>query len=178
MNKQIPDSIQNASLFQNDFTADEFANRRAKVFDKIEGNAVVVLQGASPTGEFDIFRQLDDFYYLCGVEAPYSCLLFNGRERKTILYLPAHNPQQECNEGKILDSDDVELVKSLTGVDEVRKLEAFNEDIIGAKIIYTLKRSWHHGSIPEPLDALISLKLYALMLKFKTYLRLSTLFAL
>jgi Xaa-Pro aminopeptidase len=153
MNKQISDSIQNASLFQNDFTAEEFANRRAKIFDKIEENAIVALQGASPTGEFDIFRQLDDFYYLCGVEVPYSYLLLDGRNRKTILYLPAHNAQQERNEGKILNSDDIELVKSLTGVDEVRKLEAFNEDIIGAKIIYTLRRSWHHGSISEPLDA-------------------------
>jgi len=156
MDKTISTYAQNNHLFQTDFTIEEFSNRRTKVFDRIEDDAIVLLQGASPTGEFDIFRQLDDFYYLCGVEVPYSYLLLNGKNRKTILYLPACDPQQERNEGKILNSDDTELVKTLTGVDEVRKLETFYEDINGAKIFYTLQRLWHHGSIPEPLDAQMS----------------------
>jgi len=129
MNKTTSTSAQNTYLFQTDFTVEELSNRRTGIFDRIIDNAIVVLQGASPTGEFDIFRQSDDFYYLCGVEAPCSYLMLNGKDRKTILYLPAYNPQQERNEGKILDSDNEELVKTLTGVDEVRKLETFYEDI-------------------------------------------------
>jgi len=153
MNKTESTYAQNNYLFQTDFTVEEFSNRRTKIFDRIEDDAIVILQGASPTGEFDIFRQQDDFYYLCGVEVPYSYLMLNGENRKTVLYLPACNPQQERNEGRILNSDDIELVKMLTGADEVRKLDAFYDDIIGAKIIYTLQRLWHHGGIPEHLDA-------------------------
>ena len=87
MNKSST-STQHASLYQTDFLPKEFSDRRAKVFDAIGDNALAVLQGAAPSGTFDIFRQANEFYYLCGVGVPYAYLLLDGKSRKTILYLP------------------------------------------------------------------------------------------
>ncbi|MFQ6039363.1 MAG: aminopeptidase P N-terminal domain-containing protein [Candidatus Poribacteria bacterium] len=152
MNKSLPIFAQNASLFQTDIPPDEFFARRAKVFDKIGNNAFVVLQGDSQREEFDIFRQSNEFYYLCGVEVTDAYLLLDGRSRKTILYLPARNPQQERTEGPILNSDDAELVQTLTGVDEVRNVNSLPQDMTGATTIYTPHSRVNQGSAPEPLD--------------------------
>lgn len=129
---------QHTSLFQTDVTPEEFAQRRARVFEKILPNALVVLQASQPTGEFDRFRQAREFFYLCGVEVPHAYLMLDGRNRKTSLYLPEHNPQQERSEGPVLNSSDPESVAKLTGVDEVRKPEALAHDVLGATTIYTL----------------------------------------
>jgi len=136
MSESPSTSNQYASLFQTDFPAEEFSNRRAKIFDRIGDNALAVLQSARPPGYLGVFRQANEFYYLCGVEVPNAYLLLDGRSRKTILYLPAHNPQQERSEGPILNSDNAELTQRLTGADEVRKPDVLPQDIIGAKTIY------------------------------------------
>ena len=150
MNKSLSTSAQPASLFQTNFPPDEFSAHRAKVFHKIGNNSLSILQGASQTEEFDIFRQSNEFYYLCGVEVPDAYLLLDGRSRKTILYLPGCNPQQERTEGPILNSDDSELAKTLTGVDEVRNVGALSQDIAGATTIYTPHSHANQGITSEP----------------------------
>jgi len=150
MNKSLSTSAQHASLFQTNFPPDEFSAHRAKVFHKIGNNSLAILQGASQTEEFDIFRQSNEFYYLCGVEVPNAYLLLDGRSRKTILYLPGCNPQQERTEGPILNSDDSELAKTLTGVDEVRNVGALSQDIVGATTIYTPYSHANQGITSEP----------------------------
>jgi len=137
MSKSLSASAQYDSLFQTDLPPGEFSDRRAKVFDRIGNDALAVLQGAVPTGEFDVFRQSNEFYYLCGVEVPYAYLLLDGKSRKTILYLPGRDPQQERSEGPILNSDDAELAKTLTGVDEVQNVDTLSRDLAGAATIYT-----------------------------------------
>ncbi len=122
------------------------------MFDRIGNNALVILQGAAPTGYLNHFRQLNEFYYFCGVEVPYAYLLLDGRSRETNLYLPEHNPQQERSEGAILNSDDAELAKTLTGVDEVRKPDALSRDITGATTIYTPHSHANQGVASEALN--------------------------
>ena len=160
MNKSLSTSVQHASLFQTNFSPGEFPERRAKVFDEIGNNALAVLQGASQTGEFDVFRQSNEFYYLCGVEVPYSYLLLGGKSRKAILYLPARDPQQERAEGAILNSDDAELATMLTGVDEVRKVDALSQDLAGAAAIYTPHSNANQGVASEPLKGQPTRKAY------------------
>ena len=92
MDMSSPTSVPDVSLFQTDFPPLEFSVRRGKVFDQIGSNALALLQGASPLGELQSFRQSNDFYYLCGVEVPDAYLLLDGNCRKTTLYLPGHNP--------------------------------------------------------------------------------------
>ena len=106
-------------LFTTDFPAEEFARRRAAVYDAIGREAVAVLQGAPGPVGFTRFRQSNEFYYLCGVEVPHAYLLLDGESRRTILYLPHRNNSRERSEGKLLSAEDAELVVKLTGVELV-----------------------------------------------------------
>lgn len=108
--------------YQVDFPPEEFRTRWGAIFDRIGPEAVAVAQGASLTGGFQVPRQSNTFYYLCGIETPGAYLLLDGRTRRVTLYLPARNERLERNEGKVLSADDADLVRRLTGVDDVRPL--------------------------------------------------------
>ncbi len=114
---------QAAPFYQTDFPPEEFQARWAKVFDAIGTEAVVVVQGVGPTTGFIVPRQTNEFYYLCGIETPQSYLLLDGRTRKVTLFLPPRNARLEAAEGKVLSADDAELVKKLTGADDVLSTE-------------------------------------------------------
>lgn len=115
-----------AQHYQSDFPAEEFRARWAKVFDKIGGQAVAVAQGAPLTNGFQLPRQSNSFYYLCGVETPGSYLRLDGRTRTVTLYLPPRNARLERAEGKVLSAADAELAKRLTGADAVLSTEAMD----------------------------------------------------
>jgi len=112
---------------QTDFPPGEFKARWEVIFNKIGNQAVAVLQGAPRTNGFIFPRQTNEFYYLSGIETPGSYLLLDGRTRKATLYLPARDARLESAEGKVLSAGDADLVKSLTGADEVLSTEAMRE---------------------------------------------------
>jgi len=116
--------------YQTDFPPEEFQARWAKVVDRIGGNAVAILQGVPQTNGFIMPRQSNDFYYLCGIETPHSYLVLDGRRKKVTLYLPPRNARLESAEGKVLSADDAELVKRLTGVDEVASTETMRDNFL------------------------------------------------
>ncbi|MEW6126925.1 MAG: Xaa-Pro peptidase family protein [Acidobacteriota bacterium] len=106
-------------LFTKDFPPEEFAARRNAIYDAIGQNAIAIIQGAeSPTG-YTRFRQSNEFYYLCGIEAPHAYLLLDGAMRRATLYLPHRNEGRERGEGKMLSAEDAELIKKLSGIDAV-----------------------------------------------------------
>ncbi len=111
-----------AQYYQTDFPADEFKTRHAAVFERIGSNAVAVVQGVHQTEGFTLPRQHNTFYYLSGIETPGAYLLLDGRSRTVIIYLPARNPRLEAAEGRVLSAEDTELVKRISGVDEVKAL--------------------------------------------------------
>ncbi len=117
-----------APWYQSDFPREEFRARWEKAFDQIGDKAVAVVAGASQTNGFIFPRQTNDFYYLCGVETPGSYILLDGRSRKVTLYLPPRNKRLEAAEGKVLSADDADLVKRLTGVDDVQSTDAMRGD--------------------------------------------------
>src|SRR5258708_39672145 len=117
--------------YQTDFPPDEFKARWSKIFEKIGNNAIAILQGVPQTNGFIMPRQGNDFYYLCGIETPHSYLALDGRRKKVTLYLPPRNARLESAEGKVFSADDVELVKRLTGVDEVSSTETMRENFLG-----------------------------------------------
>jgi Xaa-Pro aminopeptidase len=119
-------------LYQTDFPPEEFKARWEKVFDKIGNEAVAIVQGVPQTNGFIVPRQSNEFYYLCGIETPQSYLLLDGRKRKVTLYLPPRNARLESAEGKVLSADDAELVKQLTGADEVLSTEVMKGDWLGS----------------------------------------------
>lgn len=137
-------SAQDRHYYQTDFPKEEFAERRATVFRAIGKDAIAVLQGAKGTGDFNVFRQSNEFYYLTGIETPHAYLLLDGRSRKATLYLPHRDVERERNEGKLLSAEDEALVKALTGVDAVRDTASLSLDLAGiglmrppAPLLYT-----------------------------------------
>jgi Xaa-Pro aminopeptidase len=108
--------------YQTDFPPEEFRARWSTILDRIGPEAVAVAQGAPLTSGFQVPRQSNTFYYLCGIETPGAYLLLDGRSRRVTLYLPPRNERLERSEGKVLSADDADLVRRLTGVDDVRPL--------------------------------------------------------
>jgi Xaa-Pro aminopeptidase len=109
--------------YQTDFPAEEFKARHAQVFAQIGENAVAVVQGVHQTEGYTFPRQHNTFYYLSGIETPGAYLLLDGRAKKVTIYLPRRNQRLEAAEGRVLSADDVELVKRVSGADDVQAVE-------------------------------------------------------
>ncbi|TXE04028.1 M24 family metallopeptidase [Algoriphagus aquimarinus] len=126
---------QEKNYYQTDFSKEEFAARRAKIFDAIGNQSIAVIQGAGGTPGVSVFRQSNSFYYLTGIESPHAYLLINGRNRRSTLYLSHRDEGMERNQGKVLSVEDAELVKELTGIDEVKGIEFLARDLSGSGLI-------------------------------------------
>ncbi|MEB2782478.1 Xaa-Pro peptidase family protein [Algoriphagus sp. C2-6-M1] len=131
----IPAIAQQKNYYQTDFSKEEFASRRAKVFDAIGNQSIAVIQGSGGTPGVSVFRQSNSFYYLTGVESPHAYLLLNGRNKRSTLYLPHRNEGMENNQGKVLSAEDADLVKELTGIDQVKGIEFLASDLSGTGLI-------------------------------------------
>jgi Xaa-Pro aminopeptidase len=114
--------------YQKDFPPEEFKARWAAVFEQIGNNAVAIVQGLPQTNGFIYPRQSNEFYYLSGIETPGSYILLDGRSHKVTLFMPPRNARLESAEGKVLSAEDGELIKSLTGVDDVQSTDAMRGD--------------------------------------------------
>lgn len=116
-------------LLQSDFEAGEFAGRRSRVGAAIaEGRALV--QGAPRQTGSTAFRQSNEFYYLTGVETPHSYLIVDAGTGRSVLYLPRRDDSLEESEGAILSFEDQEAAVALSGVDEVRPVDALTRDLV------------------------------------------------
>ncbi len=73
-------------VFRNVFPADEFAARRARLFEEI-GDGVAILEGTTERPGEQPFRQANQFYYLTGVAEPRAIALLDGRTRQTTIFL-------------------------------------------------------------------------------------------
>jgi Xaa-Pro aminopeptidase len=118
--------------YQNFFPPEEFQARRAKVFEQIGKEAIAIVQGAADPGGYIYPRQTNTFYYLCGVENPYSYLVLDGRTRKTTLYLPR---SRGSDQDRVLATNNPERTRELIGVDEVRQTDQLTA--LDAPVIYT-----------------------------------------
>src|SRR4029453_12862562 len=84
------------------FPPEDFAARRAGVYDAIGSDAFALVQGAPSPPGYTRFRQSNEFYYLCGIETPHAYLLLDGSTKKATVYLPNRNEGREKGEGKVL----------------------------------------------------------------------------
>ena len=126
-------------LFPTSLPKEEFAERRAKLFQKI-GDAVVVMQGATETSSYEKFRQSNQFYYLTGVETPRAILVMDGKAKSTSLYLNLTNEQMERSEGPLLGPG--AAAESLTGIEHVLPRGDFDKvaESLGGRTVYTTFR--------------------------------------
>ncbi len=125
---------QDQYYFRTDFTKEEFASRRNALYDTIGPN-MAIIQGAADVDGFSVFRQSNSFYYLSGFEVPHSYLLLNGRLRSATLYVPHRDPGRERSEGKTLAAEDAELIKELTGIEEVKPIEQMGKDWVWGALV-------------------------------------------
>ena len=116
-------------LFSEDFPPQEFAERRANVFDRMGADGVVVMQGEPTPRGYTRFRQSNEFYYLTGIEVAHAMLIMDGASRVTTLYLPHRNEGRERGEGHVLSAEDADLIRELSGIDRVSATEQFAEDL-------------------------------------------------
>lgn len=135
---------QEKHYYQTDFSKEDLAERRTRIFETIGNNAIAIIQGAKGTADFNVFRQSNEFYYLSGIETTHAYLLLDGRNRTTTLYLGHRDADRERNEGKLLSAEDEDLIKGLTGIDAVRGVESMSLDLVGkglmrppAPLLYT-----------------------------------------
>ena len=140
---------QEAHGYQADFPREELAARRARVLDAIGPQGIAVIPGATGTTGFGGFRQANDFYYLCGVEAPHAYLLLDGRTRNATLYLPRRDDDRERSEGKVLAVEDSTLLVRLTGVARVQGLERLSHDLAGAGLLRPPAMALHVPLAPQ-----------------------------
>lgn len=128
-------------LFTTDFPPEEFAQRRAGVYNAIGEAGFAIVQGAPSPAGYTRFRQSNELYYLCGIESPHAYLLLDGGSRRASLYLPHRNEGRERNEGKLLSAEDTDLVKKLAGVDAVFATDLLAEHLTryarGTRTLYT-----------------------------------------
>jgi Xaa-Pro aminopeptidase len=119
------------------FDKAEYAARRARLMEKIPDGTAVIL-GAQPVTNYYDYRQNNDFFYLCGVEAPSAVLIIDG-VRKTSLLLFTATERSLRNEG--LSIDILKNPQEVTGIDRVMPIEELNTALgmVGnmGKIIYT-----------------------------------------
>jgi Xaa-Pro aminopeptidase len=128
-------------LFTTDFPPEEFAQRRAGVYNAIGETGIAVVQGAPSLSGYTRFRQSNELYYLCGIESPHAYLLLDGGSRRASLYLPHRNEGRERNEGKMLSAEDPDLLKKLSGVDSVFSTDLLAEHLTryarGTRTLFT-----------------------------------------
>ena len=144
-------------LFTTDFPPEEFAARRAKVYEAIGADAFAVVQGAPVPAGYTRFRQSNDFYYLCGIEVPHAYLLLDGSTKKATLFLPPRNEGRERGEGKMLSAEDADEVQKLSGIDAVASTDVLAEQIEGQylrrghRVMYTPLAPAELGSMSRDL---------------------------
>jgi Xaa-Pro aminopeptidase len=114
------------------FPAEEFAARRARVFDAI-GPAQALLQGVGPVRGFEYPRQTNEFYYLTGLSTPQAYLWLDGARRAATVFLPHRDPRGD-DDGPT--ADEPEQVQAVTGVEEVRPLEELAASVASAQTLY------------------------------------------
>jgi Xaa-Pro aminopeptidase len=125
--------------FTTNFTLQEFAARRAKIYDAIGPNAVAVMQGLPSVHSSAIFRQSNEFFYVSGVVVPQAMILMDGAAKKTTLYLPKADARRAATEGELLSSDEPAKAVTITGVDEVKSPDLLEADLkarVAATTIY------------------------------------------
>jgi len=116
------------------FPPDEFAARRETIYNNIGPDSHAVIQGAGPARGFEVFRQTNELFYLCGVEIPQAYLLLDGGARTASIFLP-HRPER--GESEFLTAEDSDFVREQTGLDAVSGLEALEQAIAGVERLYT-----------------------------------------
>jgi Xaa-Pro aminopeptidase len=113
-------ALSTTALSQEKFNREEFARRRAALFEQISDGIAVVYgeeEGPAPVK----FRQAPDFYYLTGIEDPGAIAVFNGMTKKTTVFAYPRSPQKIAFAGPGLL--ETKGAKETYGIDNIAPLD-------------------------------------------------------
>ncbi len=125
-------------------TLREHEERRSRLMAALrehDAAPVALLQGAPQPSAHARFRQYNDLYYLCPVEAPHAYLAIDGRDGDaTHLFLP-HQPERRLkSEGVVVSASDPEHARRVTGSDHVHGLGELAEFLERVRSLHTPMR--------------------------------------
>jgi Xaa-Pro aminopeptidase len=114
--------------YQADFTADELRTRRTLIAQAIGEPAVALVPGLGELASMGMFRQSNEFYYLTGLEVPRAYLTVEGGSGRSVLFVTHRDLERERSDGPGWSAEHADLLRELTGVDEVRPVEKLSTD--------------------------------------------------
>ena len=146
-----------------DFRPQEYEFRRGRTMDGLQASGGGLLLTPSSDGNTHggTFRQLEDFWYLTGLEVPQSMLVLDADRRRSLLFMPPRDPRFD-NPGRPNDFpgrpllDDYQL-RSMAGIDEYRdiaELDAYVRERLAEGTVLRVNAG-AAGPVPEPMVPLI-----------------------
>ncbi|MDE2751616.1 MAG: aminopeptidase P N-terminal domain-containing protein, partial [Gemmatimonadota bacterium] len=146
-----------------DFRPQEYDYRRGRTIDglRASGGGLLLTPSSDGVTHGGTFRQLEDFWYLTGLEIPQSMLVLDADRSRSVLFMPRKDPRFE-NPGRTNDFpgrpllDDYQL-RSIAGIDEYRdivELDAYVRERVaeGATLRVNAGAA---GPVPEPVVPMI-----------------------
>ena len=145
------------------FRPQEYEFRRNRIIDGLRatGGGLLLVPSSDGLTHGETFRQLEDFWYLTGLEVVQSMLVLDAERGLATLFMPERDPRFE-NPGRPNDFpgrpllDDFQL-RGVGGADDYRdiaELEAFLRDRTGAGQILRVNAG-APGEVPDPVVPLI-----------------------
>ena len=145
------------------FRPQEYEYRRGRTSDGLQasGGGLLLTPSSDGTTHGGTFRQLDDFWYLTGLEIPQSMLVLDADRRRSLLFMPPRDFRFD-NPGRTNDFpgrpllDDYQL-RSIAGIDEYRdiaELDAFVRERLAEGTVLRVNAG-AAGPVPEPTVPLI-----------------------
>ena len=146
-----------------DFRPQEYQYRRGRIMDGLRatGGGLLLTPSSDGTTHGGTFRQLEDFWYLTGLEVPGSMLVLDSDQGLSTLFMPPRDPRFE-NPGRPNDFpgrpllDDYQL-RSVAGIDRYRdiaELDAFVRDRLAEGTALRVNAGTV-GPVSEPVVPLI-----------------------
>jgi len=152
-----------ADWVRRDFRPQEYEYRRGRTMDGLQasGGGLLLTPSSDGSTHGGTFRQLDDFWYLTGLEVPQSMLVLDSDRGRSLLFMPPRDPRFD-NPGRPNDFpgrpllDDYQL-RSNAGMDEYRdiaELDAYLRERFADGAILRVNAG-AAGPMPEPEVPLI-----------------------
>ena len=148
-----------------DFRPQEYLYRRGRILDGLRttGGGLLLTPSSDGATHAGTFRQLEDFWYLTGLEVPQSMLVLDADRGRSLLFMPPRDPRFE-NPGRANDFpgrplvDDYQL-RSIAGIDEYRdiaELDAYLRERLAEGTVLRINAG-SAGTVPQPMVPLIGI---------------------
>lgn len=145
------------------FRPQEYEFRRNRILDGLRatGGGLLLVPSSDGITHGETFRQLEDFWYLTGLEVPQSMLVLDAARDISILFMPQRDPRFE-NPGRPNDFpgrpllDDYQI-RGIGGADdyrEIAELDGFLREHAGAGEVLRVNAGTP-GEVPDPVVPLV-----------------------